>query len=97
MQSKVDFFQRRIIRIFVLNVQWPNIAKNEGKRTVVHNYLKKALKMVGKIARMDPSTSRSLCFTLCFIRIQTTQRKTTENMVKYNKTTIKKRTQYELE
>ena len=46
MQSKVDFFQRRIIRIFVLNVQWPNIAKNEGKRTVVHNYLKKALKMV---------------------------------------------------
>ena len=46
MQNKVDFFQRQIIRIFVLNVRWPNIAKNEGKRTMVHNYLKKALKMV---------------------------------------------------
>ena len=29
MQRKVDSFQRRIIRTFVLNIRWPSIVQNE--------------------------------------------------------------------
>ena len=61
MQLKVDF-QRRIIRIFVLNVQWPTIVKNEKfYQTKLESWSiiieKRRLKWFGKVTRMDPSTS----------------------------------------
>ena len=87
MQSKLDSFQRRIIRIFVLNVRWPNIVKNEEmftkKKKEPWSIIigKRRLKWFAKIAPTDPSTPRSLCFIPCFRRIQKTQRKTTEDIL----------------
>ena len=54
MERKVDSFQQRIIRTFVLNVRWPAIVKKEEifaktklePWSVIHNYRKKTLKMV---------------------------------------------------
>ena len=63
MQRKVDFFQRRIIRAFVLNVRWPTIVKNEEifTKTKLEPWSiitgKRRLKWFGKIAQMNPSTS----------------------------------------
>ena len=63
MQRKVDSFQRRFIRTFVLNVRWPTIAKNEEifTKTKLESWSiiigKRRLKWFGKISRMDPSTS----------------------------------------
>ena len=63
MQRKVDSFQRRIIRTFVLKVRWPSIVKNEEIFTKTKLELwsiiieKRRLKWFGKIARMGPSTS----------------------------------------
>ena len=63
MQRKVDSFQRRIIRTFVLNVRWPTIVKNEEifTKTKLEPWSiiigKRRLKRFGKITRMDPSTS----------------------------------------
>ena len=87
MQSKLDSFQQRIIRIFFLNVRLPNIVKNEEMftkkkkepRSIIIG--KRRLKWFGKIAPTDPSTPRSLCFIPCFRRIQKTQRKTTEDIL----------------
>ena len=62
-QRKVDSFLRRIIRTFVLNVQWPTIVKNEETftRTKLEPWSiiirEMRLKWFGKIARIDPSTS----------------------------------------
>ena len=63
MQRNVDSFLQRIIRTFVLNVQWPTIAKNEEifTKTKLEPWSiiirKMRLKWFGKIARIDPSTS----------------------------------------
>ena len=63
MQRKVDSFQRRIIRTFVLNIRWTTIVKNEEflTKTKLEQWSiiigKRRLKWFGKIARMDPSTS----------------------------------------
>ena len=63
MQRKVDSFQRRIIRTFVLNVRWPIIVKNEEifTKTKLEPWPiiigKRRLKWFGKIARMDPPNS----------------------------------------
>ena len=63
MQCKVDSFQRRIIRMFVLNVRWATAAKNEEifTKTKLEPWSiiigKRRIKWFGKIARMDPSTS----------------------------------------
>ena len=62
MQHKVDSFQRRIIRTFVLNVRWPTKVKNEEIFTksklepwsIIAR--KRCLKWFGKVSRMDPST-----------------------------------------
>ena len=68
MQRKLDSFQRRIIRTFVLNVRWPTIVKNEEilNKTKLEPWSiiigKRRLKWYGKIARLDPSTSA--CSTL---------------------------------
>ena len=100
MLSKVDSFQRHIIRTFALNVRWPTIVKNEknyAKMKLERWSTKKALKMAWKNSPNGYIYSSSLCFTLCFKRIQMTQRKTTDDMVIHNKTTIKKRTHHEQE
>ena len=63
MQSKVDSFQRRIIRTLVLNVGWLTIVKNEeiftkrklGPWSIIIG--KRRLKWFGKIVRMNPPTS----------------------------------------
>ena len=84
MQSKLDSFQQRIIRIFFLNVRLPNIVKNEEiftkKKKEPWSIIigKRRLKWFAKIATTNPCTPRSLCFIPCFRRIQKTQRKTTE-------------------
>ena len=63
MKRKVDSFQRRIIRTFVLNVRWPTIVKKEEifTKTKLEPWSiiigKRCLKWFGKTARMDPSTS----------------------------------------
>ena len=63
MQRKVDSFLQRIIRTFVLNVQWPTIVNNEEifTKTKLEPWSliirKMGLKWFGKIARIDPSTS----------------------------------------
>ena len=62
LESKVDSFQRRIIRTFVLNILWPNIVKIKQIFTKMKLELssliigKKRLKWFCKITRMDPST-----------------------------------------
>ena len=46
---------------------------------------------------MDPFTSAHSALHYALEEFRRPQRKTTENMVKYNETTIKKRTEHELE
>ena len=63
MQRKVDSFQRRIIRTFFFNVRWPTIVKNKEifNKTKLEPWPikigKRRLKLFGKMAQMDPSTS----------------------------------------
>ena len=62
MQSKVDSVQRQIIRLFVLNVRWQTVVKNEEIFTKIKLEPwsiiigTRRLKWFGKIAQMDPST-----------------------------------------
>ena len=82
-QRKVDSFQRRIIRTFLLNFRWPTIVKYE------EIFTKTKLKPWLRKRRLIYLFQLSLLYIMLY--------KNSEDMVKYNETTIKKRTQHELE
>ena len=64
----VNTFQRRRLRTYVLNMKWPNIAKNEDvyKKTAAtecSNIIRRRrLKWYGKVTRADESTSIKRAF-----------------------------------